>query len=803
MKRITTFLLLAFAVVSLKAAGHTHTTPVAAALMPQPQSVTTEEGLLHLTGIPSIKIIGSNSDRLIAAGQRFTERFSRQTGLTRSIPNTLLTLRIRNSALPLLDKKSESYTLAITPQGITLNAATELGALRGLQTLLQWVGINQGPSLALPSAVIRDQPRFAWRGLLLDSVRHFLPVTDIKRQLDGMAAAKLNVLHWHLTDDQGWRFESSAYPRLHTVASNNGQFYSRQQITDVVNYAHARGIYVLPEIDMPGHASAIALAYPELMSAPGPYRAEDRWGVHKPLLNPANPKVYQFAQTILQEVAELFPFPYVHIGGDEVDPEHWQNNPNIQAFARANNLPDSHALHAYFNRQLSDILSQLNRAMIGWDEVLHPELAPGTIVQSWQGPDALGRAINMGFPALLSTGFYLDQPQYANYHHRVRFLPQPIDIDTTPADNESWSSWRFMVPRKRGSDVQGQLTVIGEEENARGFIDFQGKSRQVVQNLRRQDGDIQFNVDTWMGPVAATLTTTQNQLYGTLQVGNAPYTLTGERVAGSDIAHSRIPVPQPKDYIDSDKQHLLLGGEAALWSEMVDRTNLDLRLWPRGFVVAERLWSDASVREEKSMQQRLRAVANWSVHSVGLLHDEQQKNKLATLAPKAELSTLLTVSSALEPAHYYHRHHEKSVHETYSRRDRLNRLADALPAQSDTAIEFAQQVNAWLTATNDKAQTAALQTQLRAWKKASEALSKTSANNELQALNASVYDISCAGLTLIKHIQARQTLEPDQLTDIRNHLNTALRLQHEIIVAAAFGVERLFLHSQTMPPQGQ
>lgn len=767
-------------------------------LMPLPLDVTPNAHTLTLTGAPKVVMAGEASTRLQRAAARFEQRFARQTGLTEADSSTSLTLTVSPGEAKLLDKSAEAYTLNVTANGIELNAQSELGALHGLETLLQLIGVSDGEQVELSGVVINDKPRFAWRGLLLDSVRHFLPLDDIKRQIDGMAAAKLNVLHWHLTDDQGWRFESKSYPRLQQVASNN-QYYTQAQIAEVITYAAERGIYVLPEIDMPGHASAIAQAYPELMSAPGPYPAEDRWGVHKPLLNPANPEVYKFAEAILREVAELFPFPYIHIGGDEVDPEHWETNAEIQAFAKANNLEDSHALHAYFNQRLAEIFTELDRKMIGWDEVLHPQLPAGTMVQSWQGPDALGRAINMGFPALLSTGFYLDQPQYASYHHRVKFVPEKIVIDTAPAAQETWHSWSFVAPRKRGSAVQGQLTILGKQDTLRGYIDFKGKSRQVLRNVKVSEGNIQFNVDTWMGPVTASLSATAKELTGQLLAGNAPYQLTGELVAGSGIANTQVPTALPKDYIDDDKMHLLLGGEAALWSEIVDHTTIDLRLWPRAFVVAERLWSDASVNDPASMQARLNAVSAWSVQSVGLAHTQQQRENLARLAPSASVDTLLAFSSALEPAHYYHRHHEKSEKETYSRRDPLDRIADALPSQSTSAMDFAQHVEQWLQQPDDSELTEQLKQQLNVWHSASKQLmanSDITDNTELTNLTQNVKAISQAGLGLINHINGDKPLTEGALQIAEKNVQQGLSIQHEVIVAAAFGVQQLLDSAQ-------
>lgn len=189
--------------------------------------------------------------------------------------------------------------------GVDISANTRFGALRAMETLLQLMQ-NGAENTSLPWVTIEDSPRFPWRGLLLDSARHFIPLPDIKRQIDGMAAAKLNVLHWHLTDDQGWRFSSKRYPKLTQLASD-GLYYTPEQMREVVRYAAERGIRVVPEIDMPGHASAIAVAYPELMSAPGPYAMERHWGVLKPVLDPTKEATYAFADAMVSELAAIFP----------------------------------------------------------------------------------------------------------------------------------------------------------------------------------------------------------------------------------------------------------------------------------------------------------------------------------------------------------------------------------------------------------------------------------------------------------------------------------------------------------------
>ena len=651
------------------------------------------------------------SSKLLAATERFRAQLQRQRSIAlqpavdckniaHSDPGGRIEIafeskpkRINENTLAALDVNREFYRLRIEADKVRLSAHSDTGLLHGLQTLSQLSGVGETASstngISLPALEIVDYPRFRWRGVLLDSARHFLSVDTIKRQLDGMAAAKLNVFHWHLTDDQGWRLESRAYPKLHQTAPG-GNFYTREQVREIVAYAAERGIVVVPEIDMPGHASAIAVAYPELMSAPGPYEPEDRWGVHKPLLNPANPAVYTFAEKILAEVAELFPFEYVHIGGDEVDPEHWEQNAQIQRYMQENELADSHALHNYFNSRLAEILKELDRKMIGWDETLHPDLAPTAAVQSWRGPDALGEIARAGHYGILSTGFYVDQPQYSSYHYRNNIIPAPLEFDAIQP-GEQWQTWQFEAPRKRGSAVKGRFTIVESSGGRlRGVMVFNSKEPAPLHGIERIGPYTYFKLDTWMGPLRARVNLQDEPLGGEFIVGNTPYYPTGELIAGSRLesqVHKFISSASP---LGDDQKKNILGGEAALWAEMVDEHTIDLRLWPRTFVIAERLWSGKELKYEDFLYQRLSGIDQWAEVALGLQHKTQQTDALAKLFPEDLQAEARALSAVLEPAHYYHRHHEKSVNETYSRRDSLHRFADSLPVESMALRDFRQ-----------------------------------------------------------------------------------------------------------------
>jgi hexosaminidase len=325
--------------------------------------------------------------------------------------------------------ENESYSLDVTPQGAHLHAATDVGAMRGLATLLQLVQVS-GQGYFLPAVSIRDSPRFPWRGLMIDCSRHFQPVSVILRTLDAMAAVKMNVFHWHLTDDQGFRIESKVFPKL-TGEGSDGLYYTQDQAREVVAYARARGIRVVPEFDIPGHATSWVVGYPDLASAPGPFSIERHFGVFNPVLDPTRPSTYQFLDQFIGEMAAIFPDAYMHIGGDENNGVEWAHNPRIQAFMRAHGLKGTAALQAYFNQQLLPILQKHGKKMIGWDEIMTPGLPKDVVVQSWRGFDSLATGAREGYTGILSAGYYLDHMDSAADHYRVD--PLPAGNNLTPA----------------------------------------------------------------------------------------------------------------------------------------------------------------------------------------------------------------------------------------------------------------------------------------------------------------------------------------------------------------------------------
>lgn len=402
-----------FFFVALLVLGAGRSSAQVASLLPVPQSVRERDSRFVVDSTLRFVITGFRDGRLHRAIDRTISRLEQRTGQplahrrdASSGEGAVVVEVVRAGGAVQGVDEDEGYVLDISAGGVALRAETVVGAMRGLETLLQLVS-NDSSSFFLPGLTITDAPRFPWRGLLVDASRHFMPVDQIKRTLDGMSMVKLNVLHWHLSDDQGIRVESRRFPKLHLLGSD-GLYYTQAQIRDVVAYARDRGIRVVPEFDMPGHSTAWFVGYPQYSAQRAPIAIRREWGGADAIFDPTREATYTFIARFIAEFVPLFPDAYWHIGGDEVEGKHWDSNPRIVAWRKRHGLRDNDALQAHFNKRLSKILAAHGRRMVGWDEVLHPDLPPNTVVQSWRGTQYLADAATRGFSGLLSAPWYLD-----------------------------------------------------------------------------------------------------------------------------------------------------------------------------------------------------------------------------------------------------------------------------------------------------------------------------------------------------------------------------------------------------------
>ncbi|WP_210518738.1 beta-N-acetylhexosaminidase [Hymenobacter terricola] len=554
-------------------------TATAQNLMPLPAEMHWGQGQLGWKDALKPQLSGPTDSAVTAALGRTLVRLRRDG---RNLPGTAtvpLQIRYGRTGNP-TSFDSEKYSLRVTPMGVLLDAPTSLGILRGLATLEQ-LPVRDGHHSYLPEVDIQDQPRFAWRGLSLDAARHFLPVAVIKRNLDGMAAVKLNVLHWHLTDDQGFRIESKVFPRLQQAGSTDGLFYTQDEVREVLAYAAARGIRVVPEFDVPSHTTSWIVAYPRLASNDSTYAPYRLWRTTNVAIDPTRETTYTFLDSLFTEMTALFPDPYFHVGGDENDGRNWRRTPRIVAYMRAHGMVkadgktvDKHQLQTYFNRRVLAMLQKRGKTMIGWDEILGPDLPKEAVIQSWRGKKGLNDAAKLGHPVLLSNGYYLD----LNYSAASAYAADPLPADTplTPAE-----------------------------------------------------------------------------------------------------------------------QKLVLGGEAAMWTEFADSAMVDSRIWPRAAAVAERLWSpQATSQNVADMYRRLAAVST-ELATLGLRHQRTPELLLKQMAGPNNVAPLRTLAEVIEPVKEYKRHFQGY---SYTTQTTLNRLVDAAPAESETARRFGTLVDSVVAA---------------------------------------------------------------------------------------------------------
>lgn len=403
-------------------------------LMPYPQKLEMNHGRFLLGGNFSIGVKGEYTERVKKYAFNAMKRLAARTGIFFINNEIVDSADPRNVKLvidagrkgKLVENEDESYELVVNENGISITSVADIGCLRGLETLLQMLSADK-EGYYFPSVRIEDFPRFTWRGLMIDAGRHFIPVDQIKRNLDAMSAVKMNVMHWHLSDDQGFRVECSTFPELYKMGSD-GNYYTQEQIKDIINYASDRAIRVVPEFDIPGHSTSWFVSHPEYASAEGPYKIERKWGIFDPTFDPTKEEVYPFFDKFFAEISVLFPDEYIHIGGDENNGRQWLANEKIKKFMAENNFADPHALQGYFISRILKIVSKYNKKMMGWDNILRDDMPKNILMQSWQGVESLGRSAKKGFKSILSSDYYIDLIQPATRHYLNDPIPENSDL---------------------------------------------------------------------------------------------------------------------------------------------------------------------------------------------------------------------------------------------------------------------------------------------------------------------------------------------------------------------------------------
>lgn len=599
-------------------------------LLPQPKQVQLTAGELSLRDGMVVKISGECDDRVGKSVDRLYPRLSSKLGfvvmqqpVAGTSPAALEIACDKKSAKVQQAHEDESYSLEVKPAGAVLHAGETLGALRGLETFYQLATNTPDGFGALPGVKIEDAPRFAWRGLLFDVARHYIPLEQIEREIDGMAAVKMNVLHLHLSDDQSFRVETKKFPQLIEKGSH-GQYYTQAQIKELLAYARDRGIRVVPEFDVPGHSTAWLAAFPELATNKDDLgKPFINFGGYRNNLDPSNPKLLKVLDKLFGEMASLFPDEYFHIGGDEVNYTYWTDSPSITAFKQKHNLADNRAVQAYFNTQVEKILHKHHKKMVGWNEILHSDLPLTTVVHSWTGVESLQEAVTRGYQVIASLDYYLDWYMPAWFHYQVDPLkPNPATID-------------YLMKVTPGAEKSKRLQ----------------KQREFAANF----------------------------------------------------------VAPP------NAETLVIGGEAAEWTELATPWTIDSVLWPRMAAIAERLWSPADVTDVNSLYRRFDPLM-LELSDLGITPDENLRVLRERLAGSPENErTLRVFIEALEPVKYYTRNQRERRSGNYRINGQYNRLVDTTPAESPMARRFSMAA-AQALATHSPKDIAFLQATLQRWR---------------------------------------------------------------------------------------
>lgn len=575
----------------------------------------TQDFSIKLTAIPDDKIIETASNRLLQRLNKKTLAYFKQESVTIediALEGTL-SIDIKSKVETNQIGIDESYSLVSDGEHLTLVANTTLGGLRGMETVLQLVEADES-GFYFPEVKIFDSPRFKWRGMMVDVARHFIPIDILKRNIDAMAMVKLNVLHLHLSDDEGFRVESMVFPKLHELGSN-GNYYTQNELISLVSYAAEKGIMVYPEFDLPGHSTSWFAGYPKLASASGIYKAGHRFKIKQdtpineaisiimkaatPTLNPTKESTYKFIEKFVAEMTKIFPSPYFHIGADENNGKAWLENQQIVQFMKENNMATTHELQAYFVKRMHSILQKHKKTTIGWEELFDASLPKDVVVQVWGATgEKRSSPIEMGAQGnkvLMSKGFYLDY-----------FYP-----------------------------------------------------------------------------------------------------------ASTHYLNSNIP---------KETATYILGGEAALWSELVDENSFEGRAWPRTAAIAERLWSESAIIDVNDMYRRLFVLSD-RLQENGLNHQLNTIRLLSGLCNGQDVQKPLRVLETLAPTRGYGRLVSSFVapERTKYLQVPLVDLRDLVSCDSQEAWKFRKEVEKYIESPNETLKNSIKQ-KLSDWKVAAESI---------------------------------------------------------------------------------
>ena len=445
-------------------------------VIPLPQEVTlTQKGAFVLTGATPI-VYPEGDEQLKNDAQFLSDYIADVTALRL----TTTSAKVKNAITLRLNKKvqsKEGYVITVDKKGVVIEGATAAGVFYGVQTLRKSIPVDKSlTEVTLPGVVLKDAPRFGYRGVMLDCARHYFPVKFVKQFIDLIAMHNMNVFHWHLTDDQGWRIEVKKYPDLakigsvreKTVLGHNsdvfddtpyGGYYTQEEAREIVKYAADRFITVIPEIDMPGHMIAALAAYPDMGCTGGPYKVCQIWGVMPDVLCLGNEKTYQFCEDVLSEMMDIFPSEYIHLGGDETPNVRWKECPKCKALMAKENLTPG-KLQGYFTNRIEKFVNSKGRRIIGWDEILDGDINQSATIMSWRGTAPGARGAKMGHDVIMSPSSHVYFDYYQTRQGESQW-EEPLLIGGNLPIERTYS----LEPVPEGADAETASHIIGVQGN--------------------------------------------------------------------------------------------------------------------------------------------------------------------------------------------------------------------------------------------------------------------------------------------------------------------------------------------------
>ena len=445
-------------------------------VIPLPQEVTlTQKGAFVLTGATPI-VYPEGDEQLKNDAQFLSDYIADVTALRL----TTTSAKVKNAITLRLNKKvqsKEGYVITVDKKGVVIEGATAAGVFYGVQTLRKSIPVDKSlTEVTLPGVVLKDAPRFGYRGVMLDCARHYFPVKFVKQFIDLIAMHNMNVFHWHLTDDQGWRIEVKKYPGLakigsvreKTVLGHNsdvfddtpyGGYYTQEEAREIVKYAADRFITVIPEIDMPGHMIAALAAYPDMGCTGGPYKVSPIWGIMPDVLCLGNEKTYQFCEDVLSEMMDIFPSEYIHLGGDETPNVRWKECPKCKALMAKENLTPG-KLQGYFTNRIEKFVNSKGRRIIGWDEILDGDINQSATIMSWRGTAPGARGAKMGHDVIMSPSSHVYFDYYQTRQGESQW-EEPLLIGGNLPIERTYS----LEPVPEGADAETASHIIGVQGN--------------------------------------------------------------------------------------------------------------------------------------------------------------------------------------------------------------------------------------------------------------------------------------------------------------------------------------------------